>query len=344
MGFNQYNGYTQTQDLPSSTNFDYGLMPSVPPTTGMTGDPPQLSDKAAPTSQVVEYLPYRLMSVPDPQNGKNGSLHLEFVADRSSTRVETCISGRLVIRHPRDGIEKLRLHRNHAYKPKHFGQLDSTKMAADTLQLRATAFSSLAMKDPTKRAAALARAKAPGEVFDDEDPSPSPGRDDSIKDDTIKAHAGEPIQVCPLCTKREAVRLQRSWPKLEKGESRTPEEEAFLAENAPKPVKIAPQKAIESWKRPLSCTTSSAQQLNDAPSVRRPARRPKAKKSKAKSKAKSKVKSNEEEGEDEEEGEAGKKKEKKLPPPPAEEGTIAVDFSLRVCCYCRHHKEPEGFQ
>ena len=292
-------------------------MPLTQPITESSQHPPQLSG----TSQEPHYILYQLVSVvPDMHNVQHGALNLFAYANRISTRVETAFMVRLVITRPRDGIDKLRVHHNHATKPKHLAELESTTtMAADTLQLRAVAFSSVAMKDPAKRAAAWARAKAPGEMDDVEEPSASPERNDVVKEGIIKAHEGEPIQLCRLCIDRERKRLKRSW-KVQDESEMSPENIRYLDENSPKAVKIIPKSAIESWKRPPSCTTSSAKQLFDAPSVRR-----------------SKTKGGKDDG--------GKSEKKGKPsPPPVEEGTIATDFQLRISCYCRHHKDPEGFQ
>ena len=251
-----------------------------------------------------------------PQQGQN----LDVMSFKKSTRVETALEIRLELSNVANTwshINKIRLHRQHVTKSKHLQDLATTPMDADTLELRATAFSSVAMKVPERRLRLLAGAGKLGEILDSESPSSLSDVIPTTAVERILAHDGEPIRMCQLCNEREKKRLQRSFNEKKK---KTEGSDLWLTEASQKVVVIN-NKPILDCKRPSSCITNSATQLMNAISAPSP----------------------DEENDDQED--KGRKKVMKKPSlPPVKEGTIVVDISMRICCYCRHHKDPDGFQ
>ena len=239
---------------------------------------------------------------------------------KKSTRVETALEIRLELLNRENTwshIHKIRLHRQHVTKSKNLHELMNAPMDADTLELQATAFSSVAMKVPERRLRLLAATGNLGQVLGSESPRSEPGVISTTGDERVQAHYGEPIRMCQLCNEREKKRLQRSFnDKKKKMEG----SDSWLTEASQKVVVINSKPILE-CKRPSSCITSSATQLMNAISAP----------------------SGDDENDDQED--KGRKKALKKPSlPPVKEGTIVVDISMRICCYCRHHKDPDGFQ
>ena len=164
-------------------------------------------------------------------------------------------------------------------------------------------------------------------------------------------------ELCNTCIAREKKRLTRSSPKEEEqkpGEKKRPtrspkkEEQQNLGEKkrltqSPKEEQRKPGETDEwlektsrricffckpgpsvEWQLPPSRHANSAATLKDAPPAPSP-------------------------DDDVDDASAvtttnGKTKGKQRLWPPVEEGTIAADLPMRICCYCRHHDEKEGFR
>lgn len=242
------------------------------------------------------------------------------------------------------------MNKTHLYKAKAPAQLDDTSLDSDTVEVRAVVFRASALKnlatqtrDPEKEARAMEYTRAIVEAKEEKSPPLSPGTP-SASADTV-----EPIQTpCKLCIGREMKRLTRG-PQTPKTKSKTklkatdgpqPDTARSNEVDVQRPAKVELEQmnhevarasrrmvtmqikaqALVDWQLPPSQNTDSATQLMRAP----PAPLPHT-------------------DDDDEELDTDGKKKKKLPVPPVDEGTIAVDIALRICCYCRHKNENEGY-
>ncbi|KAL8792229.1 MAG: hypothetical protein Q9195_005185 [Heterodermia aff. obscurata] len=285
-----------------------------------------------------QYLPLRPISS---QTNHYTPLNFFVLANRLETRVETALDIRLVLKEPPSHIRRLRMNKTHLYKAK---QSDDMSLDPDTLEVRAVVFRASALKnsatqtrDPEKEARAVEYARAIVEAREEESPPLSPSIPSAAPDML------EPVQTpCGLCVGREFKRLTRG-PQIPKAklrakskateqersketgkvESERPHHEADRASRRMVTMQIKTQ-ALVDWQRPPSQITDSAAQLMRAP----PAQLPPASLPHT---------------DDDEELDGDSKKKKKLPLPAVEEGTIAVDMALRICCYCRHKSENEGY-
>ena len=201
-------------------------------------------------------------------------------------------------------------------------------MTSDTLELRGIVLTTAALKNAQIRASAVDRAGVPGETMNDSISCSAPIPRESMSEEQITeeinklSQEGHPVLLCKLCNHREAKRLQRS---NTAGKVKPGETEEWLAESSLRTL-VFNDRPYTEWRAASSNNSSargksSAAQLLDAPSAPRLDAEP-----------------------DETKGNAKKKGgARKLPMPPVDEGTMAVDLSMRICCYCRHHQEPEGF-
>ena len=273
------------------------------------------------------------------------------------TRVETALDIRLVLIDPPSHINKLRMNKSHLYKAKSQAQSDDTSLASDTVEVRAVVFRAYALKnlvtqirDPEKEAQAMNCARTLVEANEEESRSPSPSTSSE------PTHKLEPIRTpCRTCINREKKRLNRGpqTPKAKskakskaKTEAKTEVTDGDVDEANSKdtdgqnPGKVESEEigsevsrasrrmvtmqvkaqALVDWQLPPSQSTGSAAQLMRAPVPPLPPSE-----------------------DDDEELDGDGKKKKKLPIPPVDEGTIAVDMALRICCYCRHKNEDEGY-
>ena len=321
MGPNQHNGYAQQ---PKPLGYDRSISnQAYHHPNQVTGYPSQPVSPSRPVSQDPVPSPYAEMrSIREKQTSyyPQQIQSLDVLAFKKSTRVETALDIRLELSHGTNTgshIDKIRLHRQHVTKSKHLQDLMTAPMDVDTLELRATAFSSVAMKEPERRHRLLASAGKLGEVLDAETPRSPPSLISTSGDERVQAHDGEPIRMCKLCSEREEKRLLRSFNEKKK---KTEGSDIWLTEASQKVVVIN-NKPILDCKRPSSYITSSATQLMNATSAPSP------------------------DGENDDQEDKGRKKVMKKPSlPPVKEGTVVVDISMRICCYCRHHKDPDGFQ
>lgn len=292
-------------------------------TSEVPGYPSQSVSPSRPASQDAAPSPYaemRSIREKQPSYYPQQRQNLDVMSFKKSTRVETALDIRLELSNVGNTwnhIHKIRLHPQHVTKHKHLQDLMATSPDVDTLQLQATAFSSVAMKVAERRLRLLADAGKVGKVLAAESTRSSPGVISTSGDERVQAHDGEPIRMCQLCNEREKKRLQRSFNEKKK---KTEDLDIWLTEASQKVVVIN-NKPIMDCKRPSSYPSNSAAQLMNATSAPSP------------------------DGENDDQEDKGRKKVIKKPPlPPVKEGTIVVDISMRICCYCRHHKDPDGFQ
>ena len=276
-------------------------------------------------------------------------LNFIVLANQLDTRVETSLDIRLELIQPPRDINKLRMHKSHLYKAKNQAQSDDTSLDPDTVEVRAVVFCAEALKnratqtrDPEKEAQAMSYVRALVEANEDS-PTPSPPNPG-----TYLANKLEAVQTpCTLCIGREYKRLTRGPQKTKaksKGKSKAtgshPDKANSTETDGQEPDKVESEQmnkevsrashrivtmqvktqALVDWQLPTSQTTDSAAQLMRAP----PAPLPHS-------------------DSDNESSDADGKKKKKLPLPPVDEGTIAVDMALRICCYGRHIGENEGY-
>ena len=260
--------------------------------------------------------------------------------------METALDIRLLLIEPPYQINKLRIHKTHLYKAKTQARLEETTLPSDTVEVRAVVFRASALKnpvtheyDPEKVDQAMRCVRTIVEVKEEESPSPSPSPPPE------SANNIEPIRTpCKLCIGREMKRLTRGpqTPKAKpKAKSKVTNghhldqvdsggansqqsgkiesEEITRASSRMVTMSAKGQELVEWQPAPSKNTDSAAQLMRAAPAPVPPS-----------------------DEDDEDLGAEGKKK-KKLPPPPVDEDTIAVDMALRVCCYCRHKNENEGY-
>lgn len=252
------------------------------------------------------------------------------------TRVETALDTRLVLVEPPGHVKRLRINKTHLYKAKNQAQSDDTSLAPDTVEVRAVVFCASSLKnpvtktrDPEKEAQAMNYARALSEAKGGESPT--------LSSSALSALAVnvEPIHTpCKLCIGREIKRLTRGpqTPKAKlktkseatdghdpsKVESEGMNDEVSKASRRMVTMQVKTQ-AVVDWQLPPSQTVDSAAQLLRAPPAPLPP------------------------SSDDENLDVDSKKKKKLPLPPVDEGTIAVDMALRICCYGRHKNENEGY-
>ena len=245
------------------------------------------------------------------------------------------------------------MNKSHLYKAKSQAQSDDTSLDSDTVEVRAVVFRAYALKnlgtqtrDPEKEAQAMNCARTLVEANEEESRSRSPSTSSE------STHNLEPIQTpCRTCINREKKRLNRGpqTPKAKaKAKSKVKTEatdgdvdkanskdtdgqdpgkveleevnsEVSRASRRMVTMQVKAQ-ALVDWQLPPSQNTGSAAQLMRAPAPPLPPSE-----------------------DDDEELDGDGKKKKKLPIPPVDEGTIAVDMALRICCYCRHKNEDEGY-
>ena len=255
-------------------------------------------------------------------------------ANGIETRVETALDTRVVLVQPPGNIKRLRMHPTHLYKAKNQAQSDDTSLDADTVEVRALVFGASSLKnpvtktrDPEKEAQAMNYARTLSEATGGESALQSSSALSAL------AVNVEPIHTpCKLCIGREMKRLTRGpqIPKAKlkakskatddpgKDESEGTNDEVSKAARRMVTMQVKTQ-AVVDWQLPPSQTVDSAAQLLRAPPAPLPP------------------------SSDDENLEGDSKRKKKLPLPPVNEGTIAVDMALRICCYCRHKNEPEGY-
>lgn len=174
----------------------------------------------------------------------------------------------------------------------------------DTLELHVTAFLHSAMKTENDRQVAMKKALSSEWSRIDYDPSQTDNPSSSEAND-YKPMEGSPMKICDGCIAREKKRLCRS--------KRKQDEDAEWLYKAERCLLSFNNSPIVDWKLPNS-RNAAEQLLRQRPSTETVV--------------------------------DGKKKktEKKLPMPSIDAGTVGADLQMRINCYCRHQREPTGFE
>ena len=238
-------------------------------------------------------------------NPRPSGTYFAVMSNRTGTRVETALDIRFVLGNPPLGISKIRIHEEHLTKVKHLKDRH-LPLSPDVLELRATVFCTSALTSPDDVQRAMNRAASIATLSCN--PQIKDENSPSKENCEYRPLEGCPVHICEGCVSREAKRLRRSKPKIE-------ETDEWL-HNASHRTLVFNNAQFVDWKTPNSST--AAEQLLSQPTRRTT---------------------------DEDKDEDGKKKAtRKLPPPPIEPGTIAADLAMRICCYCRHQNELNGFR
>ncbi len=239
-----------------------------------------------------------------PQPCRSPGIYFSLKSNRLSTRVETALDIRVILNELPAGISKLRVHKNHLCKVKQIRDAQPP-LPSDTLELHVTAFLHSAMKTANDRQVAMNKALTSESSRIEFKPSETDSSSSGEANDH-KPMEGSPMKICDGCIARERKRLRRSKRKPDETE-----EWLFKAERCLLSFNNSP---IVDWRFPNS-RNAAEQLLRQRPST--------------------------------ETVEGGKKKkssEKKLPMPSIEAGTVGADLQMRINCYCRHQREPTGFE
>lgn len=256
------------------------------------------------------------------------------LADHRSTRVETALEIRLQLNNPPPGIKRLRIHKSHLTKFIPQQDYKTKPFENDTVEVRGIVFFAQAMNSFEKTFNALSKARAMLQMVEEEKENIPTAKPPPAGDVAYTTHINSPVETpCMLCCDREKKRLLRSW-KEGKDCDENPEWAGVTGKHI---LTMNIRTMMADWQLPPSQSTRSARQLMSAPRV---PKMPQKSSQKSSRKSSPQV-----------EGQGDKKKKKnkepKEPPkpmPPVEEGTIAVDIPMRICCYARHHHENEGFR
>ena len=238
-------------------------------------------------------------------------LDFSVLARKQVTRVETALTIRLQLKHPPPGYRRLRLHINHLNKVATQADWRNKPLEDDTVELRGVVFLGQATDSDEKKFKAIgkARAKVMLDIGEEAKGNNLGGNPSVAGDVTYMAH-DEPVATpCDHCMAREVRRMVRK-PK-DKEQKKPPVSREWATETAHR-ILVFNAQAMHDW-QPGS--------LNNP----KPAVQPR----------KGGRKSSPPTEQDLEE---------KKPLPPVEEGTVAADLPVRICCYSRHHHDKGGFR
>lgn len=302
--------HVATQNIPSNTPQTHNIFhaaPQHPPPDQWHNQsqlPPALQQPQQPRQQQQFAKLVFLSQQPLPYRSPGQYFFLK--SNRLSTRVETALDVRVILTEFPAGISKLRVHKDHLCKAK---QLKDVRppLPPDTLELHVTAFLHSAMKTANDRQIAMKKALT-SESSRDNNQQSQTDRSSSTEANDYKPMDGSPVKICDGCTNRERKRLCRS--------RRKPEETDEWLFKAARAFLSFNNNPILDWRSPNS-RNAAEQLLRQRPSTE------------AVSGAKKKKKKN---------------LEPKLPMPSIDAGTVGVDLQMRINCYCRHQREPTGFE
>lgn len=232
------------------------------------------------------------------------------LARKQVTRVETALAIRLQLKHPPPGIKRLRIHINHLRKLATQADWRNKPFENDAVEIRGVVFLGQAMDSDEKRFKAIskARAKVMLEIKEEARGDIFGGEPPVPGDVAYTAHIEPLATPCDHCIAREKRRLLRGT-RDKKKSAVTPE---WAAETARSILSLSSKAKTLDWQPRSSKSTKPAIQPRKGKRKSRP--------------------QTEDDLEDEK------------PLPPVEEGAVAVDLDLRICCYNRHHHEKGGFR
>lgn len=254
---------------------------------------------------------YQRMHLISPSSGPYTpyGTQLEVWASRLQTRVETAMEFRVILRKKPKSLQRIRVHESHLTKAKHLKDKD-VPLPPTAAELRATVFCDTATRTPEAIQQAMHLAATnPSPPSSPKTKEENKEEDSPHSKDDCAALRGAPVKICNGCVSRETKRLKRSKQKVEETDEwlETVRHHTSVITNGPWIELKGPD------------ASNAAQQLLSQPAQPQNM-------------------------EMDENVEDGRRKRQRLPLPPIAPGTVAADFPMRICCYCRHQSEATGFK